>query len=325
MYVILFTDCKAVVAVNPVDDVERKDRQYLEKVIKQAAMNRMPKPDRLMKNLYLHAYVDVVNTLMRYEEPCFRLMKIAAEAAIELGIAEGDVQALTTVHETDPGQKVEKLLKVLHVSTEWDDTECLEKIVNCLPEEARTLAMSRLIKYNDFLHVYNDVVLLRDSLTKDVAALKATEAQTPVEVTVVKDLSEFTRKDCKEMLRVLLCIAWKIPRNKIMVIEARSGDSTTVVFLIAKIFTVNIIHYSVKASALWAFQELRVTRVRIDAFELNVVQLLSQHFKEALRNGLTGDMDFVGTVKVCGICELVICYFMVLPHSTCNLYTTSVL
>ena len=283
-------------AVNPADDVERKDRQYLEKVIKRAARNRMPEPDRLMKNLYLHAYVDVVNTLILYEEPCFRLMKITAEAAIDLGIAEGDVEA---VHETDRGQKVEKLLKELRVSTKWDDTECLEKIVNCLPEEARTSAMSLLNQYNDYLDVYDRVVTLRDSLRKNVAALEATEAQTPVEVTVAKDLSEFTRKDGKELLRMLLCFSWKIPRNKIMVIEARSGDSTTIVFLIDEIFTVNIIHYFVKVSSLWAFQELSVTRIRIDKFELNVVQLLSQHFKEALRNGLTGDMDFVGAVKVC--------------------------
>ena len=295
----MFTDCKAVVAVNLVDDVQRKDFQYLKKAIKQAVKNRIPEPDRPMKNLYLHAYVDVVNTLVCYEELYFSRMKIAAEAAIDLGIAEGDVEALTTVHDTDPGQKVKKLLQVLHISTKWDDTECLEEIVNCLPEEARTSAMSLLNQYHVYLDVYDKVVALRDSPTKDMAALEATEAQKRVEITMDKDLSEYTCKDNKELLRMLLCSAWKIPRNKIMVIEARSGDSTTVVFLIDEIFTVKIIHYFVKVSSLWAFQELSVTRVRIDKFELNVVQLLSQHFKEALRNGLTGDMDFVGAVKVC--------------------------
>ena len=68
----------------------------------------------------------------------------------------------------------------------------------------------------------------------------------------------------------------------------------------------NIIHSSHKGSSLWAFKELCVTRVRFSDFELNVVQLLTQHFKEALHSGLTGDMDFVGATKVCGGCELLI-------------------
>ena len=60
-----------------------------------------------------------------------------------------------------------------------------------------------------------------------------------------------------------------------------------------------MIQYLVEASSLWACQELSVTRIQIGAFELNVVQLLTQHFKEALCSGLTSGMDFVGATKVC--------------------------
>ena len=78
--------------------------------------------------------------------------------------------------------------------------------------------------------------------------------------------------------------------------------STTVVFLIDKAFTENIIHSSRKVSSLWAFQELYVTRVSFGDFELNVVQLLTQQFKEALHSGVTGSMDFVGATTVRGSC-----------------------
>ena len=104
------------------------------------------------------------------------------------------------------------------------------------------------------------------------------------------------------MLHMLLHICWQCPHDE-DIVGVKPG-STTVVFLIDK----NIIQYSLTANSLWAFQELRVTRVRVGAFELNVVQLLTQHFKEALRNGLTSGMDFVGATKVCGSCEL--CFSM---------------
>ena len=87
-----------------------------------------------------------------------------------------------------------------------------------------------------------------------------------------------------------------------------------VVFRIDKDFTENINPSSCKVSSLWAFQELRVTRVCFGAFELNVVQLLTKHFKEALHSRLTGGMDFVGATKVCGRCELLILLFV----SSCN-------
>ena len=114
------------------------------------------------------------------------------------------------------------------------------------------------------------------------------------------------------MLHLLLHICWQCPHDKDIV--GFEPGSTTVVFLIDRTFMENIFQYSLTANSLWAFQELRVTRVRVGAFELNVVQLLTQHFKEALRSGLTSDMDFVGATKVCGSCELLILLFA----SPCN-------
>ena len=118
---------------------------------------------------------------------------------------------------------------------------------------------------------------------------------------VAKKITGYAAKDCQEMLHELLHICWHCPRDE-DIVDVKPG-STTVVLLIDKAF---IIQYSATASSLWAYQEFRVTRVRVGAFELNVVQLLTQHFKEALRSGLTGGMDFVGATKVCGSCELLV-------------------
>ena len=278
--------------VRSVYNVERRDREYLRKVIREAAKNRKPVPCTLMKALYLHTYVRVASILEKAGAQYIRDIVRTAQIAIGQGLAEGDAKAFTTTI------TVADVLDVLEPSMKWDNTDLLEEIVDCLPEEARALAMSLLNRYNLYLDVYDDVVRVRDSVTKDVAAPEATKARIPVEVTVAKDLSEFTRKDCKDMLCLLLCNSWKIPHNKIMFVEARSGDSTTVVFLIDKAVIGNIFQNSVEASALWAFQELSVTRIQIGVLELNVVQLLTRHFKKALRSGLTDDMDFVGATKV---------------------------
>ena len=278
--------------VQPVYEVEGCDRRWLRKAIKEAAKNRKPEPDKLIKTLYLHTYTCVAKILEKHEAEYIRDMVRTARAAIQLGVAEGDAEALTSP------LTVADVLCGLGIPKKWDDTEPLEKIVNCLPEEAKILARSLVDRYNLYLDVYDEIVRVQDSLTKDVA--EATKEQIPIEVTVAKDLSEFTRKDCKEMLRLLLLISWNIPHNKSICTEARSVSSTTVVFLIDKAFIGNMIQGSVEASSLWAFQELGVTKVVIGVFELNVVQLLAQHFKEALRSGLTGNMDFVGAIKVCG-------------------------
>ena len=277
--------------VSPAYDVERRDRQYLRKAIKEAAKNRKPEPDKL-KTLYLHTYDRVTRILEKDGEPHIEDIVRTALTAIEQGRAVGDVEALTTAI------TVEDVLDELNLSVKWDSTKLLVELVSCLPEEARTWAMCLLKRYESLLDVYVDESVVQGSLTKEMAAPEVKQTQIPVEVTVVTDLSEFTCKVCNEILDLLIHNSCKIPPIKAMLTAVKPG-STAVLFQVDKDFTENIIEHSVKASSLWAFQELSVTSVRIGRIELNVVQLLTQHFKEALRSGLTSGMDFVRATKVC--------------------------
>ena len=258
---------------------------------------------KLMKGLYRHTYFNV-ECILKANAECFRNMVRVAVIATE---DEEAARALTTTH------TVIELLDKLRMKTKWEDTELLTEIVYCLPEEARTLARSLLKRYEGYLDVYDNSVPAQDSLQMQLAVPEGTKPQVPVEVKVSKCLAKFMNKDCKDIVNLLLHNSYKIPRIKIMATDVKTG-CTTVVFLIDKDFTENIIHSSRKVSSLWAFQELCVTRVHIGDFELNVVQLLTQHFKEALHSGLTGGMDFVGATKVCSGCELLVLLFA----SSCN-------
>lgn len=165
---------------------------------------------------------------------------------------KGDVRAVTTAC------TVSELLDLLPVEEDWEDTRLLEEIVNYLPNEARKLALGLLKSYNVYLMVYNEGVPLQKSLTKDMTTPEATKAR--LEVTVRKDVSEFTCEDCIEMLDMLLSNSYKIPRMESMVSEVFTG-STAVVFLINKTFMQKMLLKSLEVSTLWAFQELSVTRV----------------------------------------------------------------
>ena len=296
----------------PDTDVEIKDRRSLQSVMKNAARSKKLDPCMLIKALYLNTFVLVANILERNEQHSRTIVR-AAQTAIELGLAKGDAEGLILT------LTVTELLEKLCISKSWNDTYLLTSMVNCLPEGSNTLPLSLLKRYDLYLDVYFEAVELNNSLKQDADAPEVVaEPEVKVEVTLAKDLSEFTCKDCKDMLVLLLCKAYKIPQNKMTVTEARSGDSTTVVCLINKAFLQNIVRYLIEVSAFWAFQELGVTRIRVPSLlEVNVLQLLSQCFKEALRSGLTGGMDFVGATKVCNNYELLLTNFLVCYIITC--------
>ena len=288
--------------------LEKRDRCSLQKTMKKALKNKKLEPGNLIKSLYLNTYVHVADILEHNAHHSTKMVR-AAQTAIKLGLAEGDAEALTTT------LTVAELLDKLSISVNWDDIDLLYTIVRCLPEKASALAMTLLERYEVYLDVYEEALRLKDQLTEVAAATELTKELIPVEVTVAKELSEFTCKDCKELLAVLLCHAFRIPRKMISVTEARSGDSTTVVFVILKACVWNVIQYSVEGVSLWAYKELGVTKVRIPSlFEVNVSQLLTVHFKAALRSGLIGDVDFVGVTKVCSTvwdCDLMVLLFCI--------------
>ena len=272
-----------------VETPEARNHKYLKKATKKAAMNKKANPQTLIMALYRDTYDCVTRILAHYEAHAFSDIMAAARAVIIVG--RGDVRALNTA------DTVADVLNVLRVDEDWEDTRLLKEIVNYLPKDARTIvAIILLYRYNSYLYEYEKDVPVQDMLTKDVSAPDMTKER--VEVKVATDMSEYSCRDCKELVDMLLYNSWQCPRVEDLV-DVHTG-CTTVVFLIDKAFTGNIIQYSTTASSLWAFRELRVTRVRVGHFELNVVKLLTRHFKEALRSGLTGSMDFVGAIKVCG-------------------------
>ena len=285
-----------------VETLEEGDYKYLRKAMQNAIKNKKTNPHRVMKTLYHNTYHRVVNITANYGAQSFRDIMVVARTAITMGLVQGDIRALNNA------DTVRDVLNAL--DEDWNDTGLLEQIVNYLPENARAVAVGLLDRYNSYVKVFEEELPVQELPTSDVAIPEVTRAR--VEITVAKKITEYTSKNCKEMLQELLHICWQCPHDE-DIVDVKCS-STTVVLLIDKAFTKNIIQYSATARSLWAYQEFSVTRVQVGDFDLNVVQLLTKHFKEALRSGLTGSMDFVGATKVCSGCELLILLFA----SSCN-------
>ena len=289
---IIFYAESSLVCVSSEFDVEEDERRYVIRALQQAEYREL-RPSNVMKDLYLGTYMRILHILERNKQ-CWISMARSARASIQLKRNTGDKNSIPD------GLNVAQLLEELHVPMMWEDTDLLLKIVNCLPKEEKLLATKLLQRYESYLLFYNRASKLKDFLEEGTTTDEEIKAQVSLEITSARDLDEITRMDCKDMVVLLVYEAYKIPLGKISANGIRSGNSTTITFLINKAFMQNIIQYTAEKNALWAYQELRVTRVRIPGlFELNVSQLLAQHFKVALRSGLIGNMDFVRATKVC--------------------------
>ena len=78
--------------------------------------------------------------------------------------------------------------------------------MNYLPEDAIAVAVSLLDRYNSYLKVFEEDLPVQELPTSDVAVPEETRAR--VEITVAKKITEYTSKDCKVMLHMLLHICW---------------------------------------------------------------------------------------------------------------------
>ena len=291
-YCIMFlsADSKPIVSNSPHQllDVERNDRFELKMAMRRAKKRKLD-PKMLIQKLYRNTFFFIEGILIGSEQHFNNIVR-ALRGRIEHG--EGVAEVLTDAC------TVKELIEKLDISGRWFDIDLVKQMVFAIPGEPGNLALDLLEWYYCYLDTYNSIVNVEDP--NDVLALpEMTCGTVRFEVTVDQEFKEFTKKDCRELFTLVLCTALNIPQNMAAPTQAWSGDSTTVAFIVSKAFMQNIILYSVEATAVWAYQELHVTRLRIPGlFEMNVSQLLTQHLRQAIYNGLIGNMDFVGTTKV---------------------------
>ena len=283
----VYTKAESIATPN-LPDVEEIDRRCLERAIRTAQRKKLH-PYQIIKSLYYNTYERVSTILVH--ELCCEDMKRAAKTLTELGLAKADSSKL------EEAKSVHQLLEVLSISTRWDDTELLSKLIAKLPVEKWRQAEELLQRYDLYLEVFSRYTQISDH---PIESKVASESQVTLEITSVVDFSEFREKDCRDILTLLLNVAYQIPKPAVAVNGACSDNSTTVSFLVNKAFIQSImLKTCTDPLTLWVFLELHISRVRIPGlFEVNVVRLLNLQLATALRSGLNGGADFFGVTTV---------------------------
>lgn len=275
-------------AVSGALDVEEIDCRTIEAAMT-AAQRKKLDPCYIMKLLYCNTYRRISSILVR-EELCVEDIIRTAETLIRLQLAEVDRSKPLKL------ESIDQVLEVLSLASQWDDTSLLNHLIGYFTAEKRSQAEKLLQRYERYLDVYYDCTMVADD---PVESVEASNTQVPLEVTSLQEFNEFSKKNCRN-LALCLRMVFQIPKCKMAINGARSGNSTTVLFLVNKDFIQSImLKTCTDPVTLWVFLELRISRVRIpDLFEVNVMHLLSLQLTAALRSGLSEGADFIGVTTV---------------------------
>lgn len=279
------------IAAPTLQGVEEIDHSSLLRSIRAARRKKLD-PCNVIKSLYHNTYMWVSGILVQ-EKHCFPDLIRAAKSIKSLDLEKVYVSKLNFEEVKD----VSDLLDILSLSAQWDDTGLLHDLIVPLPEEIRQQIKVLLARYDAYLDVYERVT---EVVHHPIEGKVASQYQVPLEVTSSQDFNDFTKKDCRTILELLLKLAFQIPKGAVEVNGAHSGNSTTVSFLVNKAFTQSImLKTCTDPLTLWIFLELCITKVRIpDLFEVNVSRLLSLQLTKALRSGLDGGTNFIGVTTV---------------------------
>ena len=120
------------------------------------------------------------------------------------------------------------------------------------------------------------------------------------EVTVDKDITDFTYADCLELWKLFLIKALKIPKDRIEFRLARAGNSTTLVFMIMQTCAEGMKEKLSKPAAVWVMEELDILRVYIaGVVSVDLREVLPNVLIDSIREGLKSGVNFVSLTKVC--------------------------
>ena len=250
----------------------------------------------ILKMLYLSTYQQILQVIKSY----LPQIKSSIGLLFDNNLIEDDIKR----KEVEAKQSVDELCKYLRIHTSWDNTSCLNNMLNSLDSKSQAYVQfkSILLHYEAHLHDYRLVI----STKKKLESLRANNSQiasfdaVAVNITVTDSINELTCKGCMDLWRDILVEGAGIPRESIHWGSARSTRSTTITFYIKKIYIKFLTDWIFKPRSFWVMLHLRVIRIEIPG----VIQAdinwknASQYIKDALLTGIHLKVSEVHRFKV---------------------------
>ena len=295
------------IAVNPVLDVSALSLESYKMDIVSCDLcvfESDKSPADAIRSLYFNAY----NHLIRILNTQCSAIKSVAVRAVRMK------QVLATEDEVTQSCNLNAIFECLEVDKKWNDLHFLEVAITSLPVEAskeKGAAQLVLGQYKSYLTHYTKAVSIKEG--KSVRGffpykLSREGKMIVTEITINKEIDEYTCHDLLDLWKLLLIETLEIPEDRIEYRCARAGNSTTLVFIITQIYTEGIKEKVFKPAAVWVMKELDILRVHIaGVVSVNLREVLPDVLLASIREGLKSGVDFVSLTKVCACVCVCVC------------------
>ena len=253
-------------------------------------------PEKAIKSLFFNTY----SMLIRILRNCFDSIKASA---LDAALMQ---QVDATEEEVNQAQDLNALFRCLNIHRSWNELHFLDvAIISLPPEESmkREAALLVLGQYKSYLRAYQKAISLKKGKSEFGLLQRKRgreERWVVTEVTVDKDITDFTYADCLELWKLFLIKALKIPKDRIEFRLARAGNSTTLVFMITQTCAEGMKEKLSKPAAVWVMKELGILRVYVaGVVSVDLREVLPNVLIASIREGLKSGVDFVSLTKVC--------------------------
>ena len=251
-------------------------------------------PAEATRSLYFNAYTHLTRILGTY----FSEIKAVAIDAARMQ------QVAATEEDVKQAQNLRELFQCLKVDKNWNEVHFLDLAIMSLPPEDIKKEAARLVldHYKSYLMAYTKATSIKDGKVAFRFQRKRgrEEILMVTEVTVSKDIKDFTCKDCLDLWVEFLVEALEIPEDRIRFCNARPGNSTILVFLVPQTFTERIEAKLFKPNVLWVVMEQSILQVHVvGLFNVDLREALRSVPTLSIREGLESGIDFMSLTKVC--------------------------
>ena len=253
-------------------------------------------PEEAIRRLYFNAY----NLLVQILSPYVSAVKMLALRAVRVK------QVSATEDEVKQARDLDALFECLEVDKKWNDLHFLGvAIVSLPPEASKEKGAAHLVlgQYKSYLRAYTKAVSIKEG--KSVCSflqrkLGREEKLVVTEITIDKNIDEYTCHDLLELWTLFLIETLEISEDRIEFRHARAGNSTTLVFMLAETCAERTEEKLSKFAAVWVMKELGILRVYVaEMFNMDLQEVLPNVLIASIREGLKTGMNFVSLTKVC--------------------------
>ena len=253
-------------------------------------------PEEAIKSLYFNAYNHLIRILSTYVN-AIKMVALRAVRMKQVPATEDKVKRARDLH---------ALFECLELDEKWNDLHFLDVAIMSLPSEAsKEKGAARLVlkQYTSYLRAYTKAISIKEGkgVRNFLQRKRGREEKLVVtEITVDKDIDEFTCRDLLELWTLFLIETLEIPEDRIEFCHAKTSNSTTLVFMLTQTYAVSTKEKLSKPAASWVMKELGILRVYVaGVFSMDLREVLPNVLIASIREGLNTGVNFASLTKVC--------------------------